>query len=51
MLANHVYWNLGAFVGPACQTVLNNTLHMPYADRYIEIDGLEVPTGAIGVAN
>ncbi len=51
MLANHVYWNLGAFVDIAGQTVLNNTLQMPYADRYIEIDGLEVPTGAIGVVN
>ena len=31
--------------------VLNNTLYMPYADRYIKIDGIEVPTGGIGVTN
>ncbi|KAL8665886.1 MAG: hypothetical protein Q9168_007601, partial [Polycauliona sp. 1 TL-2023] len=48
MLANHVYWNLGAFVDPAGSTILNHTLHMPYADRYIEIDHIEVPTGALG---
>ncbi|KAL8682077.1 MAG: hypothetical protein Q9186_001866 [Xanthomendoza sp. 1 TL-2023] len=48
MLANHVYWNLGAFTDTTGSTVLNNTLHMPYAARYIEIDNIEVPTGAIG---
>ncbi|KAL8726247.1 MAG: hypothetical protein Q9166_006835 [cf. Caloplaca sp. 2 TL-2023] len=48
MLANHVYWNLGAFVDPAGSTVLNHTLHMPYASRYIDIDNIEVPTGLIG---
>ncbi|KAI4266014.1 MAG: hypothetical protein L6R38_009012 [Xanthoria sp. 2 TBL-2021] len=48
MLANHVYWNVGAFVDPAGSTVLNHTLHMPYAARYIQIDNIEVPTGAIG---
>jgi aldose 1-epimerase len=49
MLANHVYWNLGAFVDTDGLTVLKDTLHMPYSDRYIEIDGIEVPTGEIGV--
>jgi aldose 1-epimerase len=49
MLANHVYWNLGAFVNPADTTVLDHTLHMPYADRFIEIDGIEVPNGTIGL--
>ena len=49
MLANHVYWNLGAFVNTAAQTVLNNKLHMPYSDRYIQIDGIEVPNGTIGM--
>lgn len=49
MLANHVYWNLGAFVDVQSQTVLNNTLHMPYADRYVQIDGIEVPNGTTGV--
>lgn len=48
MLANHVYWNLGAFVDAAGSTVLNHTLHMPYSARYIEFDGIEVPTGALG---
>lgn len=51
MLANHVYWNLGAFVSPTGSTILNHTLHMPYANRYIEIDNIEVPTGAIGTVN
>ncbi|KAL8833158.1 MAG: hypothetical protein Q9170_004460 [Blastenia crenularia] len=48
MLANHVYWNLGAFVDTAGSRVLNHTLHMPYAARYVEIDNIEVPTGGIG---
>lgn len=33
MLANHVYWNLGAFVSNESSTVLNDTLHMPYSAR------------------
>ncbi|KAI9717836.1 MAG: hypothetical protein M1828_007075 [Chrysothrix sp. TS-e1954] len=48
MLANHVYWNLGAFVNKDAQTILKNPLQMPYADRYILFDGLEVPTGQLG---
>lgn len=51
MLANHIYWNLGAFVNEDTQYILNDTLYMPYADRYIDIDGIEVPTGGISVAN
>jgi aldose 1-epimerase len=52
MLANHVYWNLGAFINAEASTVLNHTLHIPYGDRYIEIDPIEVPNGTIGlVAN
>ncbi|KAG8528276.1 uncharacterized protein KY384_007193 [Bacidia gigantensis] len=47
MLANHVYWNLDAFTNPDDATVLNNTLHMPYARRYIGIDNIEVPTGVL----
>jgi aldose 1-epimerase len=35
MLANHVYWNLGASVNTAAQSVLQDTLHMPFAARYI----------------
>ena len=48
MLANHVYWNLDAFSNPNDSTILNHTLHMPFAARYIEIDTIEVPTGTIG---
>lgn len=51
MLANHVYWNLGAFTTTEASTVLNATLHMPYAARYVEIDNIEVPTGQIGITN
>ncbi len=51
MLANHVYWNLDAFANPADTTILNNTLHMPYAARYIEFDNIEVPNGTIGTVN
>ena len=42
MLANHLYWNLDAF---QAQNILNDTLWLPYADRYIDIDNIEVPTG------
>ena len=46
MLANHVYWNLNAFKQ---QSILNDTtLWMPYSDRYILIDSIEIPTGALG---
>ncbi|TKA67534.1 hypothetical protein B0A55_08463 [Friedmanniomyces simplex] len=51
MLANHVYWNLGAFVDEEAVTVLNDTLYMPYADRIIEVDSILIPTGAINVTN
>ena len=51
MLANHVYWNLDAFANPADTTILNNTLQMPYAARYIEIDNIEVPNGSIGIVD
>ena len=44
MLANHIYWNIGAFMKP---TILNDTLWMPYANRIISIDSLEVPTGGL----
>ena len=46
MLANHIYWNLNAFT---TATILNDTtLWMPYSDRYIQIDNIEVPDGTIG---
>lgn len=49
MIANHVYWNLGAFVNKEALTILNDTLEMPAAKRYINIDGWEVPTGNISL--
>jgi aldose 1-epimerase len=51
MLANHIYWNLGAFMSKSALTVLDTTLWMPYADRYINFDGIEVPTGNISITN
>lgn len=51
MLANHVYWNLGAFSNPSDLTILNDTLHMPYSARYVQIDNIEVPNGTIGIVN
>ncbi|CRG92542.1 hypothetical protein PISL3812_09603 [Talaromyces islandicus] len=44
MLANHIYWNLDAFQQP---TILNNTLHMPLASRYVAGDNILVPNGTI----
>lgn len=45
MLANHIYWNLNAFKEA---TILNDTtLWLPYAKRYIGVDNILVPTGAI----
>ncbi|ORY26252.1 aldose 1-epimerase [Naematelia encephala] len=44
MLSTHIYWNIGAFSQP---TVLNDTLHLPYANRIIEVDSLSIPTGAL----
>ena len=51
MLANHVYWNLGAFVNQEASTVLSTSLHMPYSARAIEIDNIEVPTGGLEIVN
>lgn len=49
MLANHIYWNLNGF---KAATILNDTsLWMPYSDRYIEIDTIEIPTGVIGTVS
>lgn len=50
-LANHVYWNLGAFVDAEATTILNNTLSMPYSARYIEVDAIAVPTGGLAITN
>jgi aldose 1-epimerase len=46
MLVPHFYWNLGAFT---TSTVLDDqTLWMPYSKRYVEVDDILIPTGAIG---
>lgn len=46
MLIHHIYWNLGVFTTP---TVLyDQTLWMPYANRYIEVDNILIPTGTFG---
>lgn len=46
MLANHIYWNLNGFKQA---TILNDTtLWMPYSDRYVEVDPILIPTGALG---
>ena len=48
MLSNHVYWNVGAFVNQAAQTVLDNTLYLPYSQRYVQVAIDQVPNGTIG---
>ncbi|KAI9706200.1 MAG: hypothetical protein M1820_004961 [Bogoriella megaspora] len=42
MLANHIYWNLDAFKST---NINNDTMWLPYAARYIDIDNIEIPTG------
>ncbi|EME46826.1 hypothetical protein DOTSEDRAFT_70709 [Dothistroma septosporum NZE10] len=49
MLAHHIYWNIGAFVDEDAITILNDTLQLPYADRYVQTDGIQIPNGSIGV--
>lgn len=49
MLANHVYWNLGAFVNQEASTVLKDTLYMPYSARAIQVDNILVPTGGLEI--
>ncbi|KAI9728908.1 MAG: hypothetical protein M1834_007166 [Cirrosporium novae-zelandiae] len=49
MLANHVYWSLNAFTDTSKPTVLNDTLWMPYSDRYILVDNILIPNGSLGV--
>lgn len=49
MLANHIYWNLNGF---KASTILNDTtLWMPYSKRFIAIDNIEIPTGALGAVS
>ncbi|USW49082.1 Putative aldose 1-/Glucose-6-phosphate 1-epimerase, galactose mutarotase-like domain superfamily [Septoria linicola] len=49
MLSHHIYWALGAYVNEEALTILNDTLYMPYAKRYIQTDGILIPNGSIGV--
>jgi aldose 1-epimerase len=46
MLSHHVYWALHGYAGQN-DTILNHTLHMPQADKYIKTDGILIPTGEI----
>ncbi|UZJ57543.1 hypothetical protein CBS101457_006863 [Exobasidium rhododendri] len=45
MLSHHVYWALHGY--HETQSILDHTLHMPKADKYIETDPILVPTGTI----
>ena len=49
MLANHIYWNPGAFINKEALKILETPLTMPYSKRWINIDGWEVPTGNISL--
>ena len=46
MLSTHIYWNLNGFKEHDVRN--DTTLWMPYSDRYIETDGILIPTGEIG---
>lgn len=46
MLSSHVYWALHGYVDKN-NTVLDQTVHMPNADKYIKCDGTLIPTGEI----
>lgn len=46
MLSHHGYWALHGYKD-ANNTILNHTLHMPKANKYIKTDGINIPTGAI----
>lgn len=49
MLSHHIYWSLGAYVNEDALTILNDTLYLPYAKRYIQTDGILIPNGSIAV--
>lgn len=44
MPTTHIYWNIGGFLSP---TVLEDTLHLPNADRFVVGDGILIPTGEL----
>ena len=46
MLSHHGYWALHGY-GLENNTILDHTLHMPKADKYIATDGILIPTGPI----
>ncbi len=49
MLSTHIYWNLNAF---RANTTLNDTtIWMPYAQRYIQTDGILIPNGTIAAVS
>lgn len=48
MLAQHNFWNLGAF-SKGNGSALGDTLHIPYGKRYIKTDNILIPTGELAV--
>lgn len=50
MLSSHVYWALHGYKD-VNNTILNHTLHMPKADKYIQTDSILIPTGPIPSVN
>jgi aldose 1-epimerase len=46
MLSHHGYWALHGY-GQTNNTILDHTLYMPKADKYIATDGILIPTGPI----
>ncbi|KAG6042227.1 hypothetical protein E4U41_002570 [Claviceps citrina] len=47
MLSSHAYWNLDGFANNETSTVLNHTLHMPYAGLRVGVDNILIPTGEL----
>jgi aldose 1-epimerase len=45
MLSHHVYWALHGF--DKTHSILNHTLHVPKADKYIKTDSVLIPTGEV----
>ncbi|KAK0702149.1 galactose mutarotase-like domain-containing protein [Lasiosphaeris hirsuta] len=47
MLTHHTYFNLDAYKNPSTALIWDHTLSMPYAKRYLAIDGNALPTGKV----
>lgn len=47
MLTQHTYFNLDAYKNPSSDLVWDHTLHLPYSERYLELDDGALPTGKI----